>query len=475
MGFIQAIRDLGNVGHSSGLDAYLKLPLQQEGIFIRVHLDVEDSAATPLHVRGVLLLDAVHQDPHSDMKSKYLYRDRVGANVSWGFAPIYKMGCPRTAGRSAMPEWTGKGNPWQEDSQTHLYKIQNRLLRDYEKEGILSAGSTERIMADLEALLPPLLDAIRPGKSHLVIFGAGQSGEFVYPGQIPAFVAYFRMKLAQALGDSQAESRHCSLCGQVTTDYATLSHVFKFATTDKVNFLPGMDRDQENLNFAVCRPCLAKISAGRERVERLLCNQHLVPGLQIWMIPESNGQRGEDLAERVIAWLESQTGAVQRGKDQHAPQPWTFQDLDLLSEACVFHLVVWEKNNAQELLHLMLEDIPVQRLVCLENTWNRVLEAVPGVMPQKMNLYRALRILYLVLDTLACRVESDRIFLRDFYLKVLAALFKGAPLPVHKFKSIVASRSARMAQDQENWQNVNKCLSYAFVWTEYMQRINGGL
>lgn len=474
MGFIQAMRDLGNAGHSSGLDAYLKLPLPKEGIFIRVHLDIEDLAATPLQVRGVLLLDAVHQDPHPDMKSKCLYRDRVGANASWGFAPIYKMGCPRAGGRSAMPEWIGKNHPWQEDSQTHLYKIQNRLLKDYEKEGILSPGSTQRIMAELEERLPRLLDSIRPGKSHLVIFGGSDSGEFIYPGQIPAFVAYFRMKLAQALGDSQAESRHCSLCGQVTTDYATLSHVFKFATTDKVNFLPGMDRDQENLNFAVCRPCLARISAGRERVERLLCNQHLIPGLQMWMIPECTGQSGEDLTQRIIARLEGRAGAVQQGKDHDALQPWTFQDLDIFTEACVFHIVIWEKNNAQELLHLMLEDIPVQRLVGLENTWNQVLEAVPGVKSQTMNLYRALRILYLVLDTLACRVESDRIFLRDFYLKVLAALFKGAPLPVHKFKNIVASRSARMAQDQENWQNVKKCLSYAFVWTEYMQRINGG-
>ena len=86
MGFIDALHGIGALGKKEGLDNYLKFPLDQEGKVIRVFLKAENFSEDILDIKGVSGIELEDLKKTPEMKRKYLYRDRVGSNVFWGFS-----------------------------------------------------------------------------------------------------------------------------------------------------------------------------------------------------------------------------------------------------------------------------------------------------------------------------------------------------------------------------------------------------
>lgn len=471
MGFIQAVRDLGALDKGTGLEPYLKLPLEQGGRLIRVALNIENIHAGQLDIHGIRSVDVVQQGGSQEMKKKCLYRGRVGANASWGFSPLHRLGRPRSL-EAARRDWIGSRGDWRRDSKNHLHKIRNRLLMDYEKEGFFSSGSTEKIVGDLEQRLTEILALQEVGYSYAIIFGGERQGKFIYPGEIQAFKHYFQHKLSASLKKEESKPEQpCSLCGKMSTDYATLSHVFKFATTDKVNFLPGLDREREGQAFATCRQCLEEVSAGRERVDRYLTDSRLVPGVNLWIIPEAVGESNLHAVEQAMTWLGS--GHLESGESAVLGSPLAmFGNMPAEARDVVVHFVFWEKNNAQELVHLMIEDIPFHRLVFLEKAWQGALKAVMCKEYPFADLGWAIRSLHEVLARLAGANETDRLVFRDFGIKLTGTLLTGGTIPVNVFKRMVVARSGIIVQDYAAWMEMRKLLLYANIWVEFMQRVS---
>lgn len=471
MGFIQAVRDLGTLDAGTGIEPYLKFPLNRGGRLIRAYLNITDIQAARLDIHGITRVDVIEQADSQDMKNKYLYRDRTGANSSWGFTPLHRLGRPRNHD-TVRRGWIGSDNNWRRDSKSHLYKIRNRLLMDYEIEGFFSSGSAERIVSDLELKLAEIIDLQQVGYSYAIIFGGDAGDNFVYPGEIDACKRYFQYKLTSSLRREESKPEQpCSLCGLMTTDYATLSHVFKFATTDKVNFLPGLDRERENHAFSICQQCLEKVSAGRERIERSLSNGLLVPGVQLWIIPEAVGEKDLHSVEQAAKWLERTQHKI-AGKPDGEPTSVLFGSMPLDARDVLLHFVFWEKNNAQELVHLMVEDISLDRLAFLEQAWQQSLKTVMGKEYPFADLGWAMRSLHEVLGRMAGNNEPNRLVFRDFGIKLIGTMLAGGILPVKMFKRIVATRSAGMVQNYANWMETRKALLYANAWVEFMQRLN---
>lgn len=478
MGFLEAVEQLGSLEQGDELEPYLKFPFDKGGKIFKVHLDVADPNADVLDIQGIKKIELADHQDSSEMKLKYLYRDKAGANITWGFSPIHFIGKPKKKTEKNRELLIGDAGNWVENTQSHFNKIRNRLLQDYEKQGAFTEGSVDKIMKDMEAKAEDIVENWVSDESHLIIFGADQDGGFLYPGEMPAFVDYFQNKLQQSLiGEKSAKiSYRCAMCGNVNANMTVLSKVFKFATADKVSFLPGLDKSMADSTFPVCTDCFEKISAGRERIERLYSNNSVIPGLQMWIIPEAVGTEDHDHFKNLIVnKMDQQKIGESLASLGEKREERYLSSLAKEGQGLIFHFLFWEKIKAQELLHLMVEDVPPERLAFLEARWNEAMTAVFGDVSRGLALDWAIKSLYAVLSKYAGQSKGDKIVMRDFAIKTLGKMLRGERLPVATFKGIIVSRAAHLVYETPKWDDVKKNMLYAQVWLEFMQRVNEGV
>lgn len=481
MGFLQAVWALGKIEGGEGLEPYLVLPLEREGKVVRVHLKVENPRSAPLNVLGIEKIDLVDFQPEPQMKLKYLFRKRVGSAASWGFSPLHKMGKPKANKDKLREEFFGKEGDWRGDKDSQLFKIKNKLLLDYEVEGALAEGSVNRIMAELERKIEGVLHDLDNKQSHLILFGVVDNGEFLYPGEVPAFVEYFKGKLAASLQGGGAEKaepqktgQRCAICGTKDADFTSLNKVFKFSTDDKVNFIYGLDKKRSTTVFPICLSCLEKTSGGRDRTERKLANTSLWPGTRLWAIPEAVGQE-QSLFLNLLSTLEQNLHETELKPIGEEREKRFFSQLARRENTgLVFHFVCWELNNAQELIHFMVEDVPPERLSSLESCWEETVYAFLGEEKGKelCSLDTAIRSLYANISRVAGKSEADRKVFRDFALKIIAKMLQGERVPAETFKKTINARTGKLIFDSDNWLSARESIFYAHIWLEYMNRLN---
>lgn len=491
MGFLQAVRALGDLEAEEGLDPYLKKPLEKEGRVIRVYLDILDPRAEVLIIRGVVRVDVAHFQSEPAMKRKYLFRERVGSAATWGFTPLHKLGRPKGNREKNREYLFGKTGDWRRDKDCHFFKIRNKLLLEYEATGTFATGSVDIIMTDLEKKIDMVLDDLDPKQSHIIVFGAAYEGQFLYPGEIPAFAAYFQRKLEESLkGEGshpkaktrnsrvapiqQEEIQVCAICGQVASDFTGLKKVFKFATDDKVNFTPGLAKERAVTTFPICLTCLANMSGGREHTERKLTNTSLLPGMRLWAIPEAVG--GEAASNIFSGLLKNMEANLE---NEHLQTPGEKSEERFFSHLArkdnaglAFHFVCWERNNAQELVHVMVEDVPPERLAFLESRWNETMQTFFGGVTKLLSLDTAVHSLYVTLSRLAGKSEADKKVCRDFALKVITRMLQGETLPVATFKKMVNARTSKLIFDSDSWSGAQESILFAHALVEFMTRVN---
>jgi CRISPR-associated protein Csh1 len=473
MGFLDAISQMGALEKKEGIEAYLKFPLEGEGRVIRVFLDVHDPYAEVLQVLGVSKIDLADLVRKPEMVLKYLYRDRVGANTSWGFTPLHKIGRPKANVDGNKKEFFGESGSWQKEDKSHLYKIKNRVLADYEKEGVFSKGSVETIMRDLPSKIEDVLDRLDNKLSHIIIFGIDNGQDFLYPGDIPAFVNYFNSKLQRSLDSGGVrEKKKCALCQRESYNTSTLNKVFKFATFDKVSFLPGLDKSGADSSFPLCYDCLEKVTSGRERVERTLTKTTLIPKVRIWVVPEGTGIGGSERLKRLVNDLERNIdeGALNTLGEQR--EQTYFQRLAREEQGLVFHFLFWERSNSQEIVHLMVEDVPPERLARLERLWETSMKSVFGDVKKGLNLDWTINSLYWTLDKLSGKSKSDKTVFKDFAINVIGKILKEEKLPVLTFKKFVVSRTNRLMHEESKWEDKRQIILYSQVWVNFMTMLN---
>lgn len=479
MGFLDAVERLGSLEQGDGIEPYLKFPFDKDGKVLKVHLDVLDPDAEVLDIQGVKKIElADHIDTTTDMKLKYLYRQKVGANVTWGFSPIHFIGKPKKDTEKNKELLVGDDGNWVKNTKSHFNKIRNRLLQDYENEGTFIEGSVDKIMTDMEDKLEEILENWTSNEPHLIIFGVDKNGDFLYPGEIPSFVNYFQKKLQQSLiGKKSIKTTcRCAICGKVNANMTTLSKVFKFATADKVSFLPGLDKNMGVGTFPICVDCFEKISAGRERIERRYSNSSVIPGLQMWIIPETvGGEDNEQFKNLIVTKMEQQMIGESLATLGGEREERFLSRLAKEGQGLIFHFLFLEKIKAQELVHLMVEDVPPERLAFLEARWIEAMTSVFGNIKRGCTLDWAIKSLYFVLSKYAGQSKGDKIVMRDFTIRTLGKMLRGERLPIATFKSIIVSRAARLVYETPKWDDVNKNMLYAQVWVEFMQRINEGV
>lgn len=484
MGFLSAVRDISLMERKSGIEQQLKFPMENKnGGIIRVFLDVDDLNAKQLCINGVKKVDVIDYRTEPEMKVKYLWRERVGSNAFWGFSPIYKAGKPLADVQKRKESFLGKNGDWLADKDCHLYKIRLRILNDYEKEGFFSSGSVDRIMRDLPNKINEQLESLDKRKSYIVVFGIATVGddEFLYPGEVPCFVSYFEHKLSKevfGLGDTESkgsasDEKRCALCGK-RGKTTTLDKIFKFSTFDKVSILPGLSELEATQVFPICLDCQAKLSAGREYIERNLTNVSAIGGIRIWAVPEQLGNDSGKFRQLVRNLIENfKRDAI--GTPGEKTEEKYFHRLARDGQGLIFHFLFWEKNNSQELVHFMVEDVPPERLAFLETAWKEAASVTNSKLVDGSNLDSCIRSLYRTLYSIAGKSEVERSVLRDFVLEIVGHLLSGTKAPVKAFKQIIVSRVPGFMHQNENWSEVVTVLNYALALVEFMNIVNEGL
>lgn len=482
MGFINAVLELGKLESAKakkagakksgetetqesefdGIDDYLQLPIPliedetRSGKVIRVWLKVdadenfENTEAKELNVLGISKIDLVDYMAGSgdidEKKRRYLYRDPVGSNTSWGFSPIYKLGLAKA---NVQKEMLGGNGQWFSDDKSRFYKLERRVLSDYEKTGCFSEGSTKRIMKDLEQQLGRLCEFwVDKKRSYLLLFGIDNNGSFLFPGEVPAFRNYFRTKLEENLSSGNI-SGNCALCGGGGT-MANLDKIFKFATFDKVSFLPGASGGDgaKGKVFPVCGDCLSALSRGREVLDSSFLDGRTIQGVKIYVVPELlQGQKELNMVSDHTRDFISKGIGVEKQ---------VFRRLSRQDNTIVFHFLFWEKNQAQERLHLMVEDVPPSRLKKLEGLWVECHRAHlwnssenPDFDENSITLDQAIKNVYGVLFGLAGKSEQDKTVMRDRTLGILGKLLSGDKIETLEVKKLMVSRLPGLFADSE--------------------------
>lgn len=489
MAFLNAVAELGDLENQSGFESYLTLPLDREGRVIRVFLDIANPDNSPLDVKGVLKVDLADFKIDPAMKNKYLFRQKVSNSANWGFSPLMRLGKLKASIEKNREAFKSQDGNWEKDKKSHFYKLKYNLLDTYEAEEIFSKGSVDRIMDGLEEKIEDILPDLDNKNSYIIIFGGIKyDGTFLYPGEIPAFVAYFQQKIERhVLGDKnqkkkrleqEEDAKRCFLCGAQTTSASNINKVFKFATYDKLSIFPALDKNEGPFIAPICTPCLEKLSSGRDKIERNLSNKTILQGLDIWVVPEAvNVANKEEISKHLIYLLkafEQKFDEKIEGLGEKAEERY-FSRLAQEGEGLVFHFLFLEKNQSQELLHLMVEDVPPERLSLLEELWRQTVKKVIGgeTKEERMSLDSALRSLFWVFNSLSGKgSKGDKEVFKGLILVIIGKMLQGERLPIRMLKEFVVSRIPYLIYEGNKGGEAVRTMLYSQCWVEYMYAVN---
>ena len=495
MGFLKAIYELGKMeseskdkdGRScfSDIDNFLQLPMpvikdeQRIGREIRIWLNVKDKDADCLDVTGIEKIDSKDylngndSNEVEETKRMLLYRDPPGASTQWRYSPVYKLGKAVGNPTSAL---LGQNGIWRGNNDSRYYKLYKTVLKPLEDIGVFSKGSVELIMSELEEKADRIAELWKDKKrSYILVFGINDNGNFTYPGELRIFRDHFKSRLKQNIGGKMSAT--CSLCHAKAEFGANLDKIFKFSTFDKESFLPGI-KDGDGVRekvFPLCDSCISMMSMGREILDGRFLDKRIIPNMNIYVVPElifGNTNLG-DVAVNVENFIKSGLKKSER----------LFNYLAKQDETLVYHFLFWEENQAQEQLHLMVEDVPPSRLKRLEKFWQDIYKVLlwneiqnPEFKPEYMgvDLDQAFKIIYSALISLSGKDEADKIIMRKRIVDIIGKLLGGNKVDVKFVKQLMVSRFAGLFADPQWIRYGHRELRKMMAVLEFLNRANDG-
>ena len=118
--------------------------------------------------------------------------------------------------------------------------------------------------------------------------------------------------------------------------------------------------------------CFEQIASGREKTDRLLTRRGMLSDIQVWAIPEAIGSEAEGIFENFLYSWEDSLNSSKLASITESVENKYFSRLAKTGRGLIFHFVFWQRNKSQEIVHLMVEDVPPERLARLESTWQQV-------------------------------------------------------------------------------------------------------
>lgn len=488
MGFLDAVKDIGRreaekyQDEFSDIDSFVEMPADKLTQEIRVWLKVEDVQAETLKVLGISKIDIAEfgsgNDDERIKKRRYLYRAPVGANVKWRFSPIYKLGKGCANAKDAL---LGKGDSWRKDTESRFYKLYNSTLYAFEKEGAFSEGSVDKIMECLKENVERIAELWNDRRSsYLLIFSPiSEDGHFMYPLDVKAYLSYFRSKIkGQGRKESQRpakqhdDMRFCALCRSQTSETVNLDKIFAFATFDKENFLPGIKASDKSKGkmFPICQDCYKALSGGKACIDEKYSDSKSIYGVNIYVVPElimGNANMGHA--------VQFNEDFLSKGLSNEGHLSDRIMKMD---DSVVLHFVFWEKNQAQERLLLMVEDVPPSRLKHIEEMWGISANAtgrsdLSNDGSANSRLYRIIGLMWSKVMELAGKSDNERNYAKDWMLGIEGKILSGECINVDEVKTFFVSRLQGLCADHEWVQNKSKYFARdVYCIIDFLYRLN---
>ncbi|MCF7936813.1 MAG: TM1802 family CRISPR-associated protein, partial [Synergistales bacterium] len=352
--------------------------------------------------------------------------------------------------RDRIKKLPGESRRWQEEKDSRFRKLNNFVVKgfeDYKERPLFAPGGAGAVMDDLVRQADRLGELWSDPKcTYLLVFGREREGRFLWPGEDPLVVGYFRARLRETL--EKGRKGTCPHCDAADTPLLNLDKTFPFATFDKKSFLPGVESNAsaQAKVLPLCKSCLAVYTRGRQAMDGRFTVYKPVFDLRLSVIPELLGSKG---LPRALA--KGTEEFLSRGVNE---EETFFSLLAEQEEALVYHFLFWEQNQAQERVHLMVEDVPPSRLKRLTARWNEA-EAVWGLRRQEesgkpMTLDQGLASTLWSIADLAGASDQDRLWFRQQALSVLGRLLGGETVNVSFVKQLFVSRIPGRFAD-EKW------------------------
>lgn len=482
MGFLNAVRDIGRV-QTAGMEEdstvkFSQLPMipivqksrndQQETKkeqVIQVWLRTADPFAEVLDIQGIdrfrvvdYLADGLSVVARQEQKRRMLFKEPSGNNVTWSYSPIYRLGKPKRNSLRELLEEKGR-----------LERLQKTTLNNYEKEGVFAPGSVDLLMNALHEQSGTLAELWSDTeRSYLLMFGISHQDSFLYPGDIPAFVSYFRDKVKRQVFDG-AFSSPCALCQTSSVACVNLDTVFKFATFDKPGYLPGIGSSGKDKSaakvFPACIDCYSALLVGREELDVQFCDRRTISGINIYVVPELiTGTERMDAATRVA------TGFITEGV---AGKESVFSSLARRDELLVFHFVFWESNQAQERIHLMVEDVPPSYLRFLEDTWLETADVFGIKEDGRRTLDGAFRTLFRATRSFAGERQQDKNVMTEYTISLIGKLLNNEWVDSKMMKTLAVSRMPGLVNDPKWMKYASNNVRELGALVDFLDRYNG--
>jgi len=125
-----------------------------------------------------------------------------------------------------------------------------------------------------------------------------------------------------------------------------------------------------------------------------------------------------------------------------------FRSLARRDEALVYHFVFWEAQQAQERIHLMVEDVPPSHLKQLERVWTETAR-VFELEDERKTLDYALGEVVRVIRSFAGESEQDQKAMQMYAISVIGKLLNNEPVDVKTIKTLAVSRLPGLVHDDK--------------------------
>jgi len=462
MGFLQAVYKLAQKDSVSKSDLWSRLDLPgdpENGRVIRVGLKVSAFCA-PYTVTGIGTIDVADllagDLSEEQWKTRYLFREPSSPSTGWRYTPIIKIGQPTTYEKFE--------ESWQKFRKT----LSEKTFPDFENSGVLAPGSTEIIIVALEERKQEIFSYMEKKRPHTLVFGIEENGIFHYPGDLQPFVDYCAHKLGNLSKPSSGGI--CSVCADPLTNVFHLDKIFSFATFDKPGFIPALNSNNKGGVFPICERCFDTFTRGRAILDRDFTDSDTLRGYNLWVIPEVlGGTTGEKITQRSFE-------DYFRSK-KTSSEAQVLRYLTSLGENLVFHFVIWQKMQAKELLHLMVEDVSPSWLSTLENHWKAIRECLyPEETPAaKDDLKYMFSFIFFIFSEQSQKSDEDKSVLTKIAIEIVSRLLSRRSIDTLWLKSIFVSRFPSLFSGPGNpkfsLQKQLMFIEYVSIVNQYVNRI----
>lgn len=484
MGFIDALYVIGKAFSSNNYDFsdYLTLPTKVgKSKEIRIYLKLANYTnnqkdITPLKIIDISKIDEVDffagNETDEEKKIRYLYKDPPESNTTWKYSPVLKIAKPKDD-KEKNRKYFLQGNT------APINKIE-KMLNEFEKMGYFEKGSTSKIVEKLKDKLDQILCCYTDKNSnYLIVFGVDKEGDFIYPGKMTVFRKYFEEKLKSHLNEKKVTSKgnknekKCDYCGKSSGLY-TFDQVFPFATFDKPNFLPAINKNFNSKIFNICEDCLKIFLKSKDYVQANFTDNSIIFGITIWVIPEFF-TLNENKLDPAFSNLNNYISTDQHSKEENLLDYITDSSLVDDPYTAVFHFLFLETNQSQLIVHQMIEDVPITRIRKLQEIWKTTVKDFEKSENANIKLSYAFKKIHISVKNLVLKEETEEKVMRNLVIGIIGKLLSGERVNTKILKQYFVSRIPKLMNEKTKKGNFYFILNDFLLINEFLNNYNNSL